>query len=237
MPAIKTSPPKANNGAGKKSAGFAGFSHDETNKSNGTKPSTEPIPIVTITKQPAVKRIQTDRNSTSSKSSNADQKTIVGDLLDLEIKAELHTPTPIERNENNSNAFDANDTVEVKTAGISVRSDLKRPHVERSDDVTASIEMTVVYDNTSKIKPHENIPDCRNWDCDEVYTYFMGTTTAEYAQLFKENEIDGDALLLMKRDDVLNRFNLKLGPALRLYSHIISLQFKNNNPVLTWNEY
>lgn len=93
-------------------------------------------------------------------------------------------------------------------------------------------------DTTRKnfINTTENVPDVRDWDCDEIFTYFMATSTAEYAHLFKEREIDGDALLLINRDDVLTKFNLKLGPALRLYSHILMLQFKNNNPLLAWDE-
>lgn len=47
----------------------------------------------------------------------------------------------------------------------------------------------------------------------------------------------GDALLLIRREDVLNRFSLKLGAALRLYTHIVELQYKNNNPIIAWNEF
>lgn len=92
------------------------------------------------------------------------------------------------------------------------------------------------YDKTNVFKPHENIPDVKKWDVDEVYTYFLGITSPEYAQKFRDHQIDGDALLLIKRKDVIDRFTLKLGPALRLYSHIASLQCKHNNPILAWNE-
>lgn len=233
--------------AGKKSAGFAGFTHDETAKSNDTKPPAEPVSApaakkATAAAAAAAERVQEQRHSTSSKSSGAaDQKPTVMDMLELEIKEEVPTPSS-DRNAIRFDRFDASDPIKphpddamAESGGFSSGVDLKGADDEQVDSESA--QPAVQYDKASRIKPHENIPDCRNWDCDEVYTYFMGTTTAEYAELFKENEIDGDALLLMKRDDVLNRFNLKLGPALRLYAHIVSLQYKNNNPILTWNEY
>ena len=37
-------------------------------------------------------------------------------------------------------------------------------------------------------------------------------------------EIDGKSLLLMKRSDVLTGLSLKLGPALKIYTHIQRLQ-------------
>lgn len=122
---------------------------------------------------------------------------------------------------------------------ISVRKDLVEP-TKDEPEVTKSEsddeKMDIEYDTKTIITPHESIPDVRKWDCDEVYTYFMAKAP-QFAQLLKENQIDGDALLLIKREDVLNRFSLKLGPALRLYTHIVELQYKNNNPILAWNEF
>lgn len=109
-----------------------------------------------------------------------------------------------------------------------------KPYNEMSQDFRSFPSNS--YNRSTFFQPHEDIPDVKKWDCDEVYTFFLGTMTAEYAQLFRDNQIDGDALLLIKREDVLNRFNLKLGPALRLYAHIVALQSKHNNPILSWNE-
>lgn len=118
--------------------------------------------------------------------------------------------------------------------------DLKWHEISDPDSIGGPIAVAKVtpadYDVKGTIKTHESVPDVKHWDCDEIFTYFLGTTTAEYAHVFKEHEIDGDALLLINREDVLTKFNLKLGPALRLYSHILTLQFKNNNPILGWDE-
>ena len=37
-------------------------------------------------------------------------------------------------------------------------------------------------------------------------------------------EIDGQSLLLMKRSDVLTGLSIRLGPALKMYQHVMKLQ-------------
>ena len=39
-------------------------------------------------------------------------------------------------------------------------------------------------------------------------------------------EIDGRSLLLMRRSDVLTGLSLKLGPALKIYTHVQRLQMR-----------
>lgn len=153
----------------------------------------------------------------------------------LRIKQEKPSPTP-EQNQESFERRSKLDRMSVKK--ISVRKDLVQPDtpMDESKPESDNEKMEIEYDAKTAITPHDSIPDVRKWDCDEVYMYFT-VKTPEYAQLFKDNQIDGDALLLIKREDVLNRFNLKLGPALRLYSHIVSLQYKNNNPISAWNEF
>lgn len=155
--------------------------------------------------------------------------------FDLDIKQEVPSPLPDDA-ANHTESFED----QTKPKIITVRKDLvgqteaetDTKRTENHDD-----KMKIEYDTKTAITPHDSVPDVKKWDVDEVYTYFMGKTTPEYAQLLKHNQIDGDALLLIKREDVLNRFDLKLGPALRLYSHIVALQYKNNNPILAWNEF
>lgn len=57
-----------------------------------------------------------------------------------------------------------------------------------------------------------SIPDATHWTPDEVYQYFARFFPDE-AKVFKEQEIDGRSLLLLKRMDVLTNLKLKLGPA------------------------
>ena len=41
-------------------------------------------------------------------------------------------------------------------------------------------------------------------------------------------EIDGPSLLLLKRSDVLQGLSLRLGPALKIYNHVMKLQTAGN---------
>lgn len=231
--------------------GFAGFSQEETTKSTSSSRSSSSGCISDVRaenwhkqqSQPELHRkpslpksVQLHRSISSNKSVLSDGQSpplfttadIKSDLTNLKIEPDDREPTP--EPESSVSSFHL-----TQTSTHSINDSKKRKSNFDSDDSDVN-EMEIRYDRRTRIRPHESIPDVKKWDCDEVYTYFMGTTTAEYAHLFRENQIDGDALLLIKREDVLNRFNLKLGPALRLYSHIVTLQYKNNNPILAWDE-
>ncbi|XP_025994323.1 uncharacterized protein LOC105193093 [Solenopsis invicta] len=78
-----------------------------------------------------------------------------------------------------------------------------------------------------------NIPDARNWTSEQVYQYFARLFPKE-AEVFRQQEIDGHALLMMNRKDVLCGLNLLLGPALKIYRHVLKLQFRRDDPELYW---
>ncbi|XP_061401260.1 polyhomeotic-like protein 2 [Musca vetustissima] len=83
----------------------------------------------------------------------------------------------------------------------------------------------------------EDIPDVqlvKNWSVDKVYEYFCKQFPKE-AYIFKDEEIDGRSLLLLKRSDVVKKLPLKLGPSLRLYSAILKIQAQSNDNTLGWN--
>lgn len=62
------------------------------------------------------------------------------------------------------------------------------------------------------------------WTIDEVEAYISTIGFPDQAHVFREEEIDGRSLLLLKRTDVLKGLPLKLGPALKIYAHIHQLQ-------------
>ncbi|GBM18647.1 Polyhomeotic-like protein 3, partial [Araneus ventricosus] len=47
---------------------------------------------------------------------------------------------------------------------------------------------------------------------------------SDYADTFKSQEIDGQALLLLKEDHLMTAMCMKLGPALKLISQIRSMK-------------
>lgn len=46
----------------------------------------------------------------------------------------------------------------------------------------------------------------------------------EIAEEFRAQEIDGQALLLLKEDHLMSAMNIKLGPALKIYARINMLK-------------
>lgn len=82
-------------------------------------------------------------------------------------------------------------------------------------------------------KSKKDIPDISEWSSDKLANY-IEKYLPNIGNLFREENIDGEACLLMKRSDVINDLSLDLGPALRLYSLVVALQTRQRNPTLTW---
>lgn len=57
------------------------------------------------------------------------------------------------------------------------------------------------------------------WD---MFTPLAGCQ--EIADEFRAQEIDGQALLLLKEDHLMSAMNIKLGPALKIYARICMLK-------------
>eukprot|EP00918_Siedleckia_nematoides_P015913 GHVU01034352.1.p1 GENE.GHVU01034352.1~~GHVU01034352.1.p1 ORF type:complete len:231 (-),score=17.94 GHVU01034352.1:1063-1755(-) len=72
------------------------------------------------------------------------------------------------------------------------------------------------------------VPDASDWSIEDVVTYFKDVGFITQAEVFREQEIDGKSLLLMKRSDVLMGLSLKLGPALKIFMHIQRLQTRGH---------
>ncbi|KAI5695758.1 hypothetical protein M8J75_003005 [Diaphorina citri] len=72
----------------------------------------------------------------------------------------------------------------------------------------------------------ESIPDCRSWTALEVYNYMR--------LYLQPHEIDGSALLLLKRSDCIQILGLPLGFGLKLWSHVKRLQTKRSEIEIYW---
>ncbi|XP_018606140.1 polyhomeotic-like protein 2 isoform X4 [Scleropages formosus] len=67
--------------------------------------------------------------------------------------------------------------------------------------------------------------DPAKWNVEEVYTFICSLPGCqEIAEEFRSQEIDGQALLLLKEDHLMSTMNIKLGPALKLYARISMLK-------------
>lgn len=64
-----------------------------------------------------------------------------------------------------------------------------------------------------------------DWSHDDVAAFIVGKgLPASCAATFVEEQIDGRALLLLTRNDVMSHLGLKIGVALKAFRHIQSLQ-------------
>ncbi|XP_057716186.1 polyhomeotic-like protein 2 isoform X2 [Corythoichthys intestinalis] len=63
--------------------------------------------------------------------------------------------------------------------------------------------------------------DPGQWNVDEVYVFICSLPGClEIAEGFRSQEIDGQALLLLKEDHLMGTMNIKLGPALKIAAQI-----------------
>ncbi|KAJ8258261.1 hypothetical protein COCON_G00172730 [Conger conger] len=69
---------------------------------------------------------------------------------------------------------------------------------------------------------HHFLPsDPPQWSVEEVHRFIRSLPGClEIAEEFRSQEIDGQALLLLKEDHLMSTMNIKLGPALKIYAHI-----------------
>ncbi|CAH1772281.1 unnamed protein product [Owenia fusiformis] len=71
----------------------------------------------------------------------------------------------------------------------------------------------------------ENMPQPTRWTVREVYEFIHSLPGCEtYADEFRSQEIDGQALLLLKEDHLMTTMNIKLGPALKICAKINALK-------------
>ncbi len=83
-------------------------------------------------------------------------------------------------------------------------------------------------DETFDDAPGGGIPrDPAVWSVPDVFEFIHTLPGCEsYADEFRRQEIDGQALLLLKEDHLMTAMNMKLGPALKIINKINSLKNK-----------
>lgn len=68
-----------------------------------------------------------------------------------------------------------------------------------------------------------------NWDTEEVAEFMRLQGFSDYADSFQEYDINGQSLFLLREHHLLEKFNMKLGPTLRLLDTISRLRHPPNN--------
>ncbi|KAM3872229.1 polyhomeotic-like protein 2 [Diretmus argenteus] len=73
--------------------------------------------------------------------------------------------------------------------------------------------------------PHSFLPsDPGNWNVEDVYEFICSLGCLEIAEEFRSQEIDGQALMLLKEDHLMATMKIKLGPALKIFAQISLLK-------------
>ncbi|XP_023234831.1 lethal(3)malignant brain tumor-like protein 1 [Centruroides sculpturatus] len=124
---------------------------------------------------------------------------------------------------------------------ISVRENAKSPSSTLEDSIHKSVfsappvsdpqlEQPYCWEQHTKFLPGINMvtgETVSKWSVDEVANYVSTLSGCEeHAQLFKEEQIDGEAFLLLNQMDIVKILKIKLGPALKIHNSILS--FKKN---------
>ncbi|KAI1301821.1 Polyhomeotic-like protein 1 [Halotydeus destructor] len=89
------------------------------------------------------------------------------------------------------------------------------PPAEPANNTTPKIDVYIPAGGKNPLK----------WNVQDVFDFVFNLPGCrEYADEFKSQEIDGQALMLLKEDHLMSAMNMKLGPALKVCSKIRSLQ-------------
>ena len=74
--------------------------------------------------------------------------------------------------------------------------------------------------NASPPRPEEVM----TWSVSDVVQFVSAQGFVLYAHRFKEEDVDGEALLDIREEHLIDRIQMRLGPALRLYRLIRQIQ-------------
>ncbi|KAF7271421.1 L(3)mbt interactor in ovarian somatic cells isoform X2 [Rhynchophorus ferrugineus] len=148
----------------------------------------------------------------------------------------------INESENDKEVLSQSNSISARSSPVDSRaSSPLPPQLSPQNNPRSDTPDREAHSDTNSVKDSEpddpnidpSIPDATHWTPEEVYQYFAQYFPEE-AKVFKEQEIDGRSLLLLKRMDVLTNLNLKLGPALKIYRHVTMLQVRRDDRSLYW---
>lgn len=124
-------------------------------------------------------------------------------------------------NSQDSSRCSDNSSYEEPLSPMSANSSLSR---QRHND--RGLELTDLQGGDLLSVTHNFLPsDPTKWNVEDVYEFIRSLPGCqEISEEFRAQEIDGQALLLLKEDHLMSTMNIKLGPALKLYARISMLK-------------
>ncbi|XP_064423948.1 polyhomeotic-like protein 2 [Latimeria chalumnae] len=133
-----------------------------------------------------------------------------------QMKISVPAPLPLIHSQEDSSRGSDNSSYEEPLSPISASSSTsRRRQNERDLDLQDLMGMG-----------HHFLPsDPTKWNVEDVYEFIRTLPGCqEIAEEFRSQEIDGQALLLLKEDHLMSTMNIKLGPALKIYARISMLK-------------
>lgn len=116
---------------------------------------------------------------------------------------------------------------------MSLKEKVVRSSVLSSLATLTTLHLPPCWDKNVKHLPGVdglNSTNVSKWDINQV-TSFVQTLTgkAEYADAFKREEIDGEAMLLLTQNDIIKTLKVKLGPAVKIYNAVLLFKVLDEN--------
>ncbi|KAJ6626768.1 Sterile alpha motif domain-containing protein 13 [Pseudolycoriella hygida] len=128
--------------------------------------------------------------------------------------------------------FNLNEVVEKSSDDEEMNDEPAQPTVP--DSLPAQSTHRSSIDNRNTINDDSPIVDASEWSTEQVFKYFQKLFPKQ-AHVFRDHDIDGPSLYLLKRSDIVKGFNINIGPAVKIYSHVLKLQTKCNDPTIAWH--
>ncbi|XP_051642122.1 LOW QUALITY PROTEIN: polyhomeotic-like protein 2 [Manacus candei] len=119
-----------------------------------------------------------------------------------------------------------NSSYEEPLSPISASSSTSRRRQGERDLELRDMELPDVHGRDLPGLGHRFLPsEPSKWNVEDVYEFIRSLPGCqEIAEEFRAQEIDGQALLLLKEDHLMSTMNIKLGPALKIYARINMLK-------------
>ncbi|XP_039611629.1 polyhomeotic-like protein 2 isoform X4 [Polypterus senegalus] len=159
----------------------------------------------------------------NQQSSNKEPKKTQQPNLPLQTSGSLAAPSPLPSHPSRESSQGSDiSSYEEPPSPLSAASSgpLLRRQGERGSDAQESSARELPL-----LTQHFLPSDPTKWNVEDVYEFIRSLPGCqEIADEFRSQEIDGQALLLLKEDHLMSAMNIKLGPALKIYARISMLK-------------
>ncbi|XP_068772338.1 polyhomeotic-like protein 2 isoform X2 [Struthio camelus] len=142
------------------------------------------------------------------------------------VPLSVTTSLQLNHSQEDSSRCSDNSSYEEPLSPISASSSTSRRRQGDRDLELRDMELPDMHMRDLAGIGHRFLPsEPSKWNVEDVYEFIRSLPGCqEIAEEFRAQEIDGQALLLLKEDHLMSTMNIKLGPALKIYARISMLK-------------